>query len=84
MRYIIMNAHCKVILRFGFGQFIENGFHHGRRKFFRGKTIASANRFDAGASAFDERSDDIQIKGLARGAWFFGAVEHCDRFQGGR
>lgn len=75
----------EVIFGSVFFEFIQDGFCHCRREFFRREAIATADDFwhiraDDFAPAFGHGSDDIQIERFAQRASFFRAIQDGDRF----
>ena len=70
-----------MVLGRSFFHFVEYCFHHRRRKFLRGKAVASADNAQVAAIScgprFVQCCQHIQIKRLAQAARLFGTVEHC-------
>ena len=89
MGYIIDDTGSEVLFGSIFGQFVEDGFDHGRGELFGRQTIASASNHRHGferSGALDQASidggHDVQEERFTDGTRFLGAVHDSDLFDG--
>ena len=89
VRYIIVDANRKMGFWLSFLEFPEDRQNHRWRKLFARESIPSTDHpwktrewCCAAREAFGERGDHILVQGFARCAWFFGAIQHRNGFDG--
>src|SRR5260370_11795629 len=80
-----MDTDREVALRFSLAHLIEDALDHGRRKLFRGESIASTNNTRESlpcvfAPPFIDGSGHIQVKWFAEAPWLFGTVNRGAEF----
>ena len=80
--HIIVDADGEVVLGSFVSQVIKDRLDVGRVELLGAHAVTAADDLDI-AAGFVQRSDDIQVKGLAQGAGLLGAVEHRDLLDGG-
>ena len=78
VREIVLDADREMIFRRSFIEIIENGFHHGRREFFRGQAVTAAHHPSVAPALLIKRVYAIEIERLASAPRLLRPVEHRD------
>ena len=76
MGHVFIDADHEMIFGVGFFEFVEDGFDHGRGKFFRRQPIASPDHLNTLVSIFEQGAGHIQVERFAGCAGFLGAVKN--------